>query len=105
MKLPKSRRGGTRRGSGVARTIKQTVQIRLLKSEHERWTVLKQRRGLSTDNDVARYLLDLADVTDANIAPGSVTLSSSNVPGVAKSGALLQNSVHTSMYRMRNFTL
>ena len=107
MEFPKFRRGGACRGSGVARRTEPTVRIRLLKSEHERWSGLKQRRGLSTDNDVARYLLDLADVADVNVAPGSVALSSSIVPGVAMSGALftrplLHNCVHTCTYRMRN---
>ena len=48
----------------MARITEPTVRIKLLKSEHERWSGLKQRRGLSTDNDVVRYLLDLADVAD-----------------------------------------
>ena len=65
------------------------MRIRLLKSEHERWSGLKYRRGLSTNNDVALYLLHLADVADVSVAPGSVALSSSIIPGVAKSGALL----------------
>ena len=57
-----------------------------------------------------RYLLDLADVAGVNVAPGSVALSSSIIPGVAQSGglftrALLQNCVHTCTYRMRKFTL
>ena len=91
----------------MARRTEPTVQIRLLKSEHERWSGLKQYRGLSTDNDVVRYLLDLTDVTDMNVAPGSVVLSSS-IPSIAKSGvlftrALLQNCLH--MYCMHNFII
>ena len=60
--FPKSRRGGTRPGSGEVRRTEPTVRIRLRKSEHERWGGLKLRRGLRTDNDVARYLLDLAGI-------------------------------------------
>ena len=82
----------------MARRTEPTVRMRLLKSEHEHWSRLKQHRGLSTDNDVAWYLWDLADFADVSIAPGSVALSSSIVPGVAKSGVLftrvlLQNCV------------
>ena len=84
-------------------------QIRLLKSEHERWSGLKQLRGLSTDNYVARYLLDLADVADVNVAPGSVASSLSIVPGVAKSGALFTRALlqnwPTCTYRMRKFII
>ena len=59
----------------------------------------KAAPGLSTDNNVAWYLLNLADVAEVKVAPGSVALSSSIAPGVRKLGTLftctlLQNCVH-----------
>ena len=79
----------------MARRTEPTVRIRVLKSEHERWSWLKHRRGLSTNNDVALYLSDLADVADVNVAPGSGALSSSIVPGVALLLARYYRTVYT----------
>ena len=63
------RRGGTCPGSGRSRRSEPTVRIRIEKSQHERWTDLKMRRGFQSDNDVSRYLLDLADLADENVVP------------------------------------
>ena len=51
------------------------MRIRLLKSEHERWSGLKQHRGLSTDNDVAQHLFDIADVASGCSEVGRVVYS------------------------------
>ena len=61
------RRGGARPGSGRSRRSEPTVRIRIEK--HERWTDLKMRRGFQSDNDVSRYLLNLADLADENVVP------------------------------------
>ena len=62
--LPNVRRGGSRPGSVRPGRVEMRVRIRMKKSQHDRWSKLKSRKGLVTDDDVARYFLDLEDTVD-----------------------------------------
>ena len=57
-----SLRGGQRTGSGRKKLEDKgkTVRMRMSEVEHRRWTELKTLKKLSSDNAVAKYLLDLA---------------------------------------------
>ena len=102
MEFPQSRRGGARRGNGVARRTEPTVRIYNYMVAEFRARALEGTKG-------ALGLTGSKTSPVSGVGP-SVALSSSIVAGVAKSGALFTRvttelCTHTCTYRMRNFIM